>query len=43
MDMMRLRQKNGEDCELLMLGADAVELFPSLMGVRTGEIVRTYG
>ena len=40
MNIMRLNEKNGEKCELLMLGADAVALFPSLMGVRTGEIVR---
>ena len=42
LDITRLNEKNGEKCELLMLGADAVALFPNLMGVRTGEIVRLH-
>ena len=37
-DISRLREKPCE--EIYMIGADAVALFPSLMGVRTGKIVR---
>ena len=41
MDILRLNERNGgEKVELLMLGSDAVALFPSLMGPRTGEICR---